>query len=575
MNKITKIIGRRGYLAGYAVLLALALTMAILLAGGLGEPVFAQQTDQRQAKGKSSLKAQRDAIENVMVSMAANSPQHDAPYYQFLARNKDKWAAEDQQIDAKLAALKARFGKRPNIILILTDDIGWGELGWQGGGKHRGAPTPTLDKLAREGMRFWSAYAEPSCTPTRIAINTGRHPVRTGLISVLWPGQPEGLSPKEVTIAEILSDSGYHTAMWGKWHLGEHEQHSPANQGYDYSYYGLFNGAPDVWQDSKTFYDKPTPIKAPFMDFPGYDQYEELTGIDLKIAGYVAEKGKPRVPIDGPAGKLGIKRQEHFENASNEQMIQWIKAKNKTDKPFFIYWASYTWQITGAQSHQNDKYVDRANAQASMMALHNEHIAKLVKTLEDEGIAENTLIVWFSDNGPMYAFYPTAGYTLLRGEKGEITEGGVRVPAQAYWPGMIKPDQDPLDMIHITDLFTTAARIAGVTDKIPDDRVTDGIDQTALLLLGEGHGRRNYMMHYSAAHLAAIRFNDFKVHIVPGHGGLPGMQFYNVRRDPGEKYGALYAGLFAVTPIQSFLQSHTDMIKKFPHRDPSESRVQD
>ncbi len=550
MKTIMKTIGRKGYTAGYAILLVVMFTMAALVAGGLSEQAYAQAT-----AGEKT------------------GPQHDAPYYEFRKRNRDRWAAEDAKIDDKLAALKARFGKRPNIIYILTDDIGWGELGWQGGGKHRGTPTPTLDRLASQGMRFWSAYAEPSCTPSRIAINTGRHPVRTGLLSVLWPGQPEGLSPKEVTTAEVLSDAGYHTAMWGKWHLGDHEEHCPTNQGYDYAFYGLFNGAPDAWQDSKDLYDKPNPFKAPFMDFPGYDKYEELTGINLEVAGYVAEKGKGRKPIEGPAGKLGIERQEHFENASNEQMIQWIKEKNKTDKPFFIYWASYALQITGAQSHQNDPGVDRQNAQASMMALHNEHVAKLVKALEDEGIAENTLIFWISDNGPMYAFYPTSGYTLLRGSKGSVLEGGVRVPAQAYWPGMIKPDQDPKDMIHLTDLFTTAARIAGATDKIPGDRITDGIDQTALLLLGEGHGRRNYMMHYSGGQLGAIRHENFKVHIKPGHGGLPGMEFYNIRRDPGEKYGAFYAGLFAVTPIQNFIGSHMGMIKKFPHRDPAESRV--
>ena len=240
--------------------------------------------------------------------------QFDAPYYAFEQRNKANWAEQDQQIDEKLAALEKNFGKKPNIIYILTDDIGWGELGWQGGGKHRGTPTPTLDKMAKEGMRFWSAYAEPSCTPTRIAINTGRHPVRTGLLSVLWPGMTDGLSPKEVTVAELLSDVGYHTAMWGKWHLGDEPEHAPENQGYDYAYYGLYNGAPDAWQDSYDFYDEPTPASAPFMDFPGYEEYAERTGIDLSIAGYVGEKGKGRQPIEGAAGKLGIHRQEAFEN---------------------------------------------------------------------------------------------------------------------------------------------------------------------------------------------------------------------------------------------------------------------
>ncbi len=505
----------------------------------------------------------------------ASAIQPDAPFIQAANRHHQEWIEEDRRIDARLAALRERFGKRPNIIYILTDDIGWGELGWQGGGKHRGTPTPTLDRLAREGMRFWSAYAEPSCTPTRIAINTGRHPVRTGLLSVLWPGQTEGLSPNEVTIAEILSDSGYHTAMWGKWHLGDQPQHAPENQGYDYAYYGLFNGAPDAWQDSYQTTQKPNPVAAAFYDFPGYDAYEEMTGIDLSVAGYVANKGQGRKPIPGPAGKLGFGRQEAFENESNKQICGYIKEKAKSDKPFFIYWASYALQITGSAEHQNDPDVDKANAQASMMVLHNKHVRNLLDTLQQQGIAENTLLVWISDNGPMYAFYPTSGYTLLRGSKGDVLEGGVRVPAMAVWPGMIEPDQDPQDVLHVTDLFTTAARIAGAMNKIPNDRVTDGIDQTALLLLGEGHGRRNYMMHYSGGTLAAIRYEDFKVHIKPAHGGLPGMDFYNVRRDPGEKFGQLYPGLFAVAPIQKFIGGHMALIEKFPHRDPSESRIQE
>ena len=117
----------------------------------------------------------------------ANAFQSDEPFLAHQEKNKDKWAQEDKIINEKLAALEQKFGKKPNIIYILADDVGWGEMGWQGGGKHRGTPTPELDKMALEGMRFWSSYAEPSCTPSRIAINTGRHPVRTGLLSVLWP----------------------------------------------------------------------------------------------------------------------------------------------------------------------------------------------------------------------------------------------------------------------------------------------------------------------------------------------------------------------------------------------------
>ena len=493
--------------------------------------------------------------------------QFDAHYFAQKKKNQDKWAAEDKQIDAKLAALEARFGKKPNIIYVLSDDVGWGELGWQGGGKHRGTPTPTLDKMAFEGMRFWTAYAEPSCTPSRIAINTGRHPVRTGLLSVLWPGQIEGLSSEEVTVAEVLSEAGYNTAMWGKWHLGDEPEHAPENQGYDYSYYGLWNGAPDNWPGSHELYkDGPNSHRAMFYDFPGEEEYLNRTGIDLSVAGYVGRKGEGRTPIEGIAGKLGPDRQEAFEAESIKQITEYIKDKAKDENPFFIYWATYTQQLQGSKAHHNDKHVDKANAQASEMAAHNAHMQQLFDTLEAEGIAENTLVMWISDNGPMYAFFPNSGYSWLRGAKGDILEGGVRVPAMAWWPGMIEPHQDPVDILHITDFFTTAARIGGALDNIPNDRITDGVDQTALLLLGEDHGRRNVIFHYSGGNLGAIRYEDFKVHITEGHGGLPGMDAYNVMRDPGEKYGALYPYLFAVTPIQIHLREHMKLIEKFPHR---------
>ena len=496
----------------------------------------------------------------------AEGPRFDAPFLTAQAREAASWQAQDRAIDEKLAALEQRFGKKPNIVYILTDDVGWGELGWQGGGKHRGAPTPTLDEMAYQGMRFWSAYAEPSCTPSRIAIMTGRHPVRTGLISVLWPGQTDGLSPEEETLAEVLSGGGYATAMWGKWHLGDLPEHGPTSQGFDYAYYGLYNGAPDFWQAG--FEDDQGTM--PFSDFPGYEAYLRETGIDLTDgkAGYVARKGEGRTPIQGPAGQLGPWRQEAFENESIRQITEYVREQAQGEKPFFVYWASYANQISASKEFLDAPGVDRQNRQASFMALHNKHVRQLLDTIEEAGIAENTLVVWWSDNGPMYAFWPTAGYSLLRGGKGEVLEGGVRVPGMAWWPGMIEPNQDPLDMIHLVDLYTTAARIGGVLDEIPDDRITDGLDQTALLLDGEGHGRRHYMFHYSGAKLAAVRYRDHKVVIKGNKGGLPDMSFFNVRRDPGEKYGPLYDGLWAVTPLQNLMRSHMGRIQQFPHRSP-------
>ena len=167
----------------------------------------------------------------------------------------------------------------------------------------------------------------------------------------------------------------------------------------------------------------------------------------------------------------------------------------------------------------------------------------------------------------MYGFWPTVGYSWLKGANGDVTEGGVRVPAMAWWPGMIEPNQDPVDFIHLTDLFTTAARIAGATDKIPSDRVMDGVDQTALLLLGEGHSRRDYMFHYSGGKLGAIRWRNTKALIQgTGHGGLPGIVVTNVRRDPGEKFTSMYPYRWTVAPFQNLVKGHKQLIEKFPHR---------
>ena len=491
--------------------------------------------------------------------------QHDAPYYALQNRMADEWAEADSQIDEKLAALRGEFGKPPNIIYILADDVGWGELGWQGGGKHRGTPSPALDQMALEGMRFWSAYAEPSCTPTRIAIMTGRYPFRTGLNIVLWPGQEEGLSPQEETLAEVLSASGYDTAMWGKWHLGELEEYAPENQGFDYAYYGLFNGAPYAWQDSFELHEGQPSVGNPlFYDFPGIEEYRNTTGIDLsEPAMFQARKGEPRQAV----GELTAAGQSAFEVESIGQINEYVREHANSDKPFFIYWATYAQQVAGSEEFQNAEGVDRANPQASFMLQHNTHVQSLLDTLRDEGIAENTLVVWISDNGPMYGFWPNAGYSWLRGAKGDVLEGGVRVPAMAWWPGTIEAGQDPVDMLHITDLYPTAARIAGATDKIPDDRVIDGVDQTALLLLGENHTRRNYMFHYSGPELAAVRFGDVKAHILGGGGGgLPRLEIFNVKRDPGEKNGELYPYLWTVTPFQNLLTGHQKTIQQFPNR---------
>ena len=503
---------------------------------------------------------------SVLVVSTTNAYQPDAPYQKALQENAESWAKEDKAIDARLAQLEKRHGKKPNIIYVLADDIGWGELGSYLGGKLRGTPTPNLDNMAKQGMQFLAHYSEPSCTPTRLALLTGRHPVRTGVDIVLWPGQTQGLAPEEVTVAEMLSAAGYHTAMFGKWHVGELEPHAPENQGFDYAYYGLYNGAIYSWVNQDAFYKGQTVDGVGhFYDFPGtFEDYRKKYGIEI-LGALEGIKGKGRREV----ARMSAESMVEMEQQSITKMKKYITEKSKTDKPFFLYWASYAQQMASSpREYRFQEGLDSRNNQSAQLAQHDDYIRQLLDTIEEAGIEENTLLVWVSDNGPMYSFWPNAGYSWLRGAKGEVYEGGVRTPGFAVWPGMIEPGQQPLDMISVTDLFVTAARVAGVEGRIPSDRVIDGIDQLPLLLNGEGSGRRNYMFYYSGKDLKAVRMEDHKLHIIPGsRGGLPNYELYNITRDPAEKFGAMYNHLWAVVPFQRMVGSHMELIRKYPHRD--------
>jgi arylsulfatase len=492
----------------------------------------------------------------------------DAPFAKFQERYGAEWAEDDKIVDQKLAELEAKFGKKPNIIMVLTDDIGWGTLGAYGGGKVVGAPTPNLDEMARDGMKFLSAYSEPSCTPTRLALLTGRQPHRTGLNVVLWPGQKQGLVAEEVTIAELLKEGGYDTAMWGKWHVGDvYDEHLPHNQGFDYAQYSPYNGAIWAWQDSANWPREyaGTAGKGPFfLDVP--EDYFERFGYEPHYV-YEARAGEEPTKVM-PAN---CENYQDIDDKRTDAIIDYVSERADSDKPFFIYFPS---DATNAVCANPEKYrfaehVDSANNMAVTLVQHDANIGRLLKSLEDLGIAENTLVIWYSDNGPMHGFFPSAGYSHFRGGKGDVTEGGVRVPALAWWPGVIEPDQEPIDLLHVADVFTTLARIGGVADKIPNDRVTDGIDQTAFLLMGEDHSRRHYMFHYSGTDIGAVRFGKLKMHFKGLVGGLPQFDMYNIMRDPREEVGGkigIYPYLHTPVPFGQLVQMHLEQMQQFPDR---------
>ena len=488
----------------------------------------------------------------------------DAPQRALAAKNYERWKQEDEQINKRLEDSRKQHG-RPNIIFILTDDIGWGELGSYGGGKLRGTPTPNLDTLASQGIKFLQHYAEPSCTPTRVALMTGRLPIRTGLDEVLFPGQDKGLAAEEYTLAELLRDSGYRTAMFGKWHLGEKPEHQPTSQGFDYALYTMYNGGPWPWKENSHYYDadNETIGEVPYeLDMP--QDYEER--YNIKLHGIMeSRKGEKPKQI----AELSLERYNIHENELTDAILSYVEESSKADKPFFVYWASNANQVFFCPPEERRKdYVDSGNCQAAQLAQHDKNVQRVVDKLKELNIEHNTLLVWVSDNGPMYSFFPSAGFTYLRGQKHEVYEGGVRTPALARWPGVIAASSDPVDLVHVTDWYTTIARIADASKHIPRDRIIDGVDQTALLLAGEGHSRRDYVLHYQysffgkrGAVLGAVRMGDLKFHL-----NKQPIEIYNIKRDPKEQFSYPSKYLWALLPLRRTVWEHETLMKKYPNR---------
>ncbi len=198
---------------------------------------------------------------------------------------------------------------------------------------------------------------------------------------------------------------------------------------------------------------------------------------------------------------------------------------------------------------------------------HDDYVGQLLRTLEDLGIAENTLVVWMSDNGPMYDFFPESSSSAFTGGKGDVLEGGVHVPAIAWWPGIIEPNRLSGELLHVTDMYTTAARIGGAMDKIPSDRVIDGLEQSSYLMAAT-KSRRDYIFHYSGKEVGAIRLGQYKRHMAASHGGLPGKDFHDIYKDPNEEHGVMGEMLWAWVPFDDILRMHNELIEKYPHREP-------
>lgn len=484
----------------------------------------------------------------------------DPEYYILKAQHGDEWAKEDKEINQKLKALKKKFGTPPNIIHIMWDDTPMGEIGFPAIQQLRGFSTPEMNKIASEGINFTRMYTEPSCTQSRAAAITGRHSVRTGLTQVGFPFEYGGLRDSEVTVAEVLSQAGYATAFYGKAHLGDIEESYMTNQGFDEANWTPYNQFPVIYGPKAEIGGGVLPTTTNPEIYPE-DPYDMDKGWRTlgHVAALEATKGGPVREVVQPGDIPGwYKNME----SQKDRTLAFIDKSVAANKPFFIaYWP----EMIAFIPYPERKTLSGGFLQEGLARL-DPFIGELTKHLKEKGIAENTLVILMADNGPMtHNGPPGMVETLYRGGKGDYLEGGVRVPAIAWWPGMIEPNQTVGDIIHETDLFTTFAKLAGAEKYIPTDRIIDGVNQTSLLLNGDTYSRRDYVHIYTGEIYAATVKGRFKRHWVGDLPGLSGASFYDLYNDPREVQPKMLPGFTTKGMFNAIRARHDLWNEKYPH----------
>lgn len=499
---------------------------------------------------------------------------HDAEHYVLLAQNGEQWAADDKATAKQLAAIrKANGGKPPNIVYILLDDLGYGEIGTPGLTPSRGYSTPHIDALAKQGMTLMRMYSEPSCTPTRVAMMTGRYPVRTGLTEAKATIAGDGLAAEEITLAEVLREAGYYTSHVGKWHMGDIEQAYANNQGFMHAEF-------PIHQQGQLAIMSPEAVDADVIR--GSDPSSQLQTYTLDktfvtnpshmVTGVEVRDGK-LYEVDLKAGEAWTqtKYREMNERYQRNALDQ-LRKLAAQDKPFFLnYWPLFPLTFIPADIEVAQTLNGGTVAQSIVEV--DEWIGEIVAEVDRLGIAENTIIMVMGDNGPFMQYAGITGVSdrVYRGGKADSLEGGVRVNAYIRWPAAIEPGSSAGDIIHVSDLFTTFARFAGAMDEVPTDRVIDGVDQSSMMLLGDTHGRRDYVHIYEGPLLKAVVKNKYKMHVPPPGSNPIAAHIFDLTRDPREerpgdsiKYGPWAGGQFA-----NMIKRHMAYKMKYPDRPPT------
>ncbi len=419
--------------------------------------------------------------------------------------------------------------ERPNIILMLSDNLGYGDLGSYGGGAVRGAPTPNLDSLASEGLRFTNFNVEAECTPSRSSLMTGRMPIRSGTTrAVPVPGLPVGLAPYEYTMAEMLSDVGYDTAIYGKWHLGYVEERLPINHGFD-EWWGFPFSTDVSWFPDAVGFDPKL--------FPTPRLYEGKKGEGVKQLEPYTKKVRPYVDA-----------------IIAEKSVDYIKEHANAENPFFLY---IPWSLVHHPSipHPDFQGKSEAGKYGDATMEHDYRVGQVLDAIKEAGIEDNTLVIYASDNGPDRSEYPYVADTgPFRGFLSSVHEGSIRTPMMIRWPGKVAENKVTNEIVSINDLFPTLASIVG--GEVPDDRAIDGIDQKDFFLGKQEKSDRESVVFFVGDRLTAIKWRQFKIYM---NGDNPGLhdktvsslfvpRAYNLTLDPKEEHDLALQNLWLLAP---------------------------
>jgi len=438
----------------------------------------------------------------------------------------------------------------PNVVFIVGDNVGWGDIGCYGGL----APTPRIDALASEGMRFKNYNVEAQCTPTRSAILSGRLPIRTGNCSVPLPGQGDyGLAPWEYTLGELFSDAGYATAAFGKWHVGDIEGRLPTDQGFD-EWFGIKN----------------TSDEAAYSAHPLFaDSGREVPMI------WEGTAGSPVTPVT----EFDLQSRAFLDEQIAQRAVAYIARNAEEGKPFFTY-ICFTQMHPPLIHHPDFTGVSGGRVYSDTLAELDHRTGQVLDAIDQAGISENTIVVWSSDNPAGRSPSMGGSNGPWRGHFGSGFEGGMRAPAMIRWPHQIDAGTVTDEILSAVDWFPTLAALVGEGERVPEDRPIDGVDASAFMRDQSTATGRDHVIYYgSDAAPMSVKWKTMKVvfrysESTSGPIIKPQWPFiFDLIDDPTEEWDLIeqkLEGAWAIGPVAQRLGALQQSMAQYPNIKPGE-----